>query len=141
MAILSLDTALLHVLDAEQKRSFPAITLNKERYENPLDRERICANFAGIDCYVSAQLLIPRISAKPLLFTLVVKVLDANDSLPEFNFNLNELELTFCRESLLRPEGVNADFLRATDADQGQQPPLNFPAVYFFSRWTLLPVY
>ena len=130
----------MNVLDAEQKRTYPAITLNKKRYESPLDRERICLNFPGVDCYVSAQVLIPRISAKPLLFTLVVKVLDANDSLPEFKLNLNELELTFCRESLLRPEGVNADFLRATDSDRGQQPSL-FSAVDFFARWTLLPIH
>ena len=55
LLIKCLSRAPLNFLDSEQNRIFPAITLNKSRFENPLDRERICLNLPGVDCYVSAQ--------------------------------------------------------------------------------------
>ena len=54
------------------------------------------------------------------LFSLKVKVIDENDSAPDFRNQISEnMNLNFCRASLVR--GINADLFDATDKDEKQK--------------------
>ena len=54
------------------------------------------------------------------LFSLKVKVIDENDSAPDFRNQISEnLNLNFCRASLVR--GINGDLFDATDKDEKQK--------------------
>ena len=54
------------------------------------------------------------------LFSLKVKVIDENDSAPDFRNQISEnMNLNFCRASLIR--GINGDLFDATDKDEKQK--------------------